>query len=1665
MAELPQLPTTQRAYTLRLCGHSADDQTWRDTLWKTHVAVNRGAKAFGDWLLTLRGGLCHTLADATVPVGKGKPDREPTAAERRHRTIILALSWLSVESHETERDAPVAHFVPVGDGVPQTVEALRTILQNRSVDESEIADWLRDCGDSLKANIRESAVWVNRSRAFDAAVRRVGPSLNGAEIWDIFERFFGTPDEYLGTPGTAGHDYAAFATWCRSMADEPVTGVQEIRQSLLAAFESVELPQRLGKTSRASNKVQSNYQKLIESLSAGCEPSRFDYREIAELADEQASKASAESKADIPPLVVAAGGWLSNRCGVEDGGADFAVLSSNYERIGLALRNLDHSGDGISVIAHLAELLGDIEPDSRNIEGVLKLVGGPGHKSQTRNLLKTLNATPVVSPSALHELADQAFSDSEESQRKIDRKGYRAWATLIVAEVETACGFKYFAPSAGARRHKEFSVMLDHAARRVSQTHSWIKLAEGERNEFEKDARKIDKLTHEHPTIVEWLDQFCRDRSRDTGTADDDGYRIRKGAISDWADVVAKWGSAKCKTVDDRITAAREVQADPENDKPGDNQLYEALAQEEAKLVWFVNGQSDAQPLKDYVAAREAEHNKRRFKVPAYRHPDELRHPVFCDFGKSRWDIDFAVHRVRAKQANAFATVTRRQADVAKAETSLGKAKTEDKVAAAKEKLDQAKLSLKAAQEELAWLESHQGLRMKLWDGHSLENRSLIWQSKRLSRELTPTVPASTEERQPIEVTRANRLAQAAGNADEGSPLTVIGLFDLEEWNGRLQAPRDELNRIADIRDGIKGKKLSPSERITRVEKMISRLHWLVTYSAKLQPQGPWLDYARQHAEIVKPDPQYWPHAAENKSRQGKSKLILSRLPNLRVLSVDLGHRHAAACAVWEAISTKEMHDECIKAGGSKVPTQDAIHLAVQRPQVDGKPRGRVVYRRIAADKLADGTPHPAPWARLDRQFLIKLQGEEERARTATDQERAAVESFEAAVGYVWRETRKPSDWRIDELMSNVVSTVRLGIRNHGDYARIAHGLLAEERQGMGNNAPTPLVGDKLVEHLADLLDRWHELTKSTRWHDDFARDSWQRHIAPRLVGVELRENADDMTAALRKAVRASRRNALKEVAQRLANESRVNISAEWQQAWQTRDEQWQNHLRWLSRWIMPRGKQQPRSIRNVGGLSLTRIATFKSLYQVQKAFFTRLKPDGKKPEPAGRGFGKRTLDALERMRQNRVKQLASRIVEAALGIGSEDRETHWEKGTKRPRQRIDEPRFAPCHAVVIENLTRYRPDELQTRRENRQLMTWASAQVKKHLTDQCQLHGLHLREVQPAYTSRQDFRTGTPGVRCVDVPIDQFLGTADGKPGYFVCTALRSLLKELPERDQPAADAWPEKLQLAREKVRKGSGKAWDRYVLDLYDHLLKPTTLSQEQAANRFARIPRRGEEIFVSADLEELPSDRKGPPGIHADLNAAGNIGLKALLDPDWHGAWSYVPATISKDGFRVAAEKSCAGASCLAGWQVGEVSSGVFRHKSRGGKPLVQADGEELQAAATAETDAKALWKVAQAATKKAMKAARDESDLNVMSARQTEVAAKAVYDEAKGIHSTMKKGISAKSVVNLWRFVSDGPPNASQWRIYSVFENLIQWRVIDRLRKTVGLSNDSEKEVE
>jgi len=120
--DTPKAATTQRAYTLRLDGNEVDDRSWRDRLWSTHETVNAAAKAFGDWLLTLRGGL----------------DQEPGDGAVGHR-VLLALSWLSVES---ERGAPPKRYRV---DRAATIDALREILRRRGVPDQEVAAWVHEC--------------------------------------------------------------------------------------------------------------------------------------------------------------------------------------------------------------------------------------------------------------------------------------------------------------------------------------------------------------------------------------------------------------------------------------------------------------------------------------------------------------------------------------------------------------------------------------------------------------------------------------------------------------------------------------------------------------------------------------------------------------------------------------------------------------------------------------------------------------------------------------------------------------------------------------------------------------------------------------------------------------------------------------------------------------------------------------------------------------------------------------------------------------------------------------------------------------------------------------------------------------------------------------------------------------------------------------------------------------------------------------------------------------------------------------------------------------------------------------------------------------------------------------------------------------------------------
>jgi len=1529
MSQKEKPATTQRAYTLRLRGVNPNDNSWRHALWQTHEAVNKGAKVFGDWLLTLRGGLDHSLVDTN------NSDRTPTDEERKARRILLALSWLSVES---ERGAPETYIVASGkeastDRDIKVIAAFEEILKKRKLSDDEIKGWIDDCKASLSAAIRDDAVWVNRSKAFDDAVKRIGDSLTREEVWDMLDYFFVSAEAYL----------------------KPI-----------------------------------------------------------KISGDESTDTEKEEKAK--DLVQKAGQWLSGRFG-SGKGADFPRMAKVYERIVQWADQAEADTAGGKAISNLVEALKEFKPASEDLDGVLGLISGRGYKSATRNYLQQIHTKSNVIEEDLDNLKKKADEDRKKCLGKSGSKGQRLYADAILDDVERDCGFTYRVAENGEHvsvldyskykegckwgtsRHQEFSVMLDHAARRVSLAHTWIKRAEAERRKFEEDAKKKDSVPK---SASKWLDQFCEERSEASGALEP--YRIRRKALDGWKDVVEAWSDKSCKTNTDRIEAARALQH--QIDKFGDIQLFEALAADDARCVWHKDGNEtaspDPQPLIDYVLAAEAEFNKQRFKVPAYRHPDALLHPVFCDFGNSRWSIDFSIREATTELNKAKKKLQKTEEAFTKATNVFV---TDRENGKKREKLEKAKKELTDARQEVKRLSSARRLSMTLWTGRVLENKfPLCWQSKRLVQDLA--LSQKEQKCEATEVTRADRFGRAASNVTKSDDVEISGLFEQKDWNGRLQAPRQQLEAIAKVRDNDS---LPTEERDRRICKMKDRIRWLVTFSAKLQPMGPWCDFAEKHRELeLKIDPQYWPHAEENKKRKGQARLILSRLPGLRVLSVDLGHRYAAACAVWETVDSRQVEEACKDANHERPKSEDLYLHLKKRKNVGNDVEKTIIYRRIGADNLPNGTPHPAPWARLDRQFLIKLQGEEEGARMASNEEIWAVHQMEAAFGRSvllidrlvasgwgssdeqkarleklkglgWTPAKQPSSnyesdldqgeffkpsLSIDELMYSAVRTMRLALKRHGDRARIAFAMTAEYKTMPGDRRyyfteskelsveDNQEVRDiKRVEFIRDALVLWYDLAYSQGWRDNKARQLWDEYIAKLPEYGAFDEKIEESAAQGDKKRNEEIKKKLNNVAEVLGkNESlRKDLHDAWQCRWEEDDDQWKKQLRWFKDWILPRGKAaKDPAIRGVGGLSLTRLATLTEFRRkVQVGFFTRLRPDGTRAETK-EGFGQSTLDALENLREQRVKQLASRIVEAALGVGRVKRPAGG-KDPKRPDRRVDEP----CHAIIIENLTNYRPEETRTRRENRQLMSWSSSKVQKYLSEACQLHGLHLREVSASYTSRQDSRTGAPGMRSQDVPVAEFM----------------------------RSPFWRKQVKQAQENVSKNKGNKRERYLCDLNEMWGDKQPADWKEAGD--VRIPLNGGEIFVSAD-----STSPAAKGLQADLNAAANIGLRALIEPDWEGKWWYVPCDAA--------------------------GSPVKDH----------VEGSQV-------------------------------SGLN-QALRQPE---QAQTNEANTETKKRKSGRGkSREVINLWHDISSSELNDREWKDYNAYWNGVQYRVVSNLNQQMNGRN-------
>jgi len=332
-------------------------------------------------------------------------------------------------------------------------------------------------------------------------------------------------------------------------------------------------------------------------------------------------------------------------------------------------------------------------------------------------------------------------------------------------------------------------------------------------------------------------------------------------------------------------------------------------------------------------------------------------------------------------------------------------------------------------------------------------------------------------------------------------------------------------------------------------------------------------------------------------------------------------------------------------------------------------------------------------------------------------------------------------------------------------------------------------------------------------------------------------------------------------------------------------------------------------------GLSLQRIEQLESLRQRCQSLNRALMQEPGVPAKLGRSKSgielpdpcPELLDRLEALKEQRVNQTAHLILAQALGVRLK---AHERSDAERMAQDIHGeyeriPGREPVDFLVLENLDRYLASQGRSRGENSKLMKWSHRAILGKLKQLCEPYGLRVLETPAAYSSRFCSLTGVAGFRAVELTPD------DAKEFRWK--------KHLDRLTDPVRYA-----KLDREE------RAESRGVKELFD------LLEQMNADIRAARsvrpkwrtllAPVVGGPIFVPASAVEL-GERKNPktgktesvvgysevggrrPVVgQADINAAINLGLRAIAAPDADDIHLRIRAKREGESFVVRAENA-------------------------------------------------------------------------------------------------------------------------------------------------------------
>jgi hypothetical protein len=322
----------------------------------------------------------------------------------------------------------------------------------------------------------------------------------------------------------------------------------------------------------------------------------------------------------------------------------------------------------------------------------------------------------------------------------------------------------------------------------------------------------------------------------------------------------------------------------------------------------------------------------------------------------------------------------------------------------------------------------------------------------------------------------------------------------------------------------------------------------------------------------------------------------------------------------------------------------------------------------------------------------------------------------------------------------------------------------------------------------------------------------------------------------------------------------------------------------------------EPVKLAGQRGLSLARIEQLDSLRQRCQSLNRALRQVP--GEPARLGRSKRgielpdpcpdILDRLDALKEQRVNQTAHLIVAQALGVQLKPHEKDEKERIARDihgeYERI--PGRQPVDFIAIENLEYYNMTQRRERSTNARLMKWCRRQLRDKLIELCEPYGLRVVEVWPADTSKFCSLTGVAGFRAVELNPDD----AENFPWKKLLDRLRE--KEAAERE------------LDKDELKES------QRIMALFDKLveLNRGLLAERAKARAESRHFRpKWRTLLAPMRLGPIFVPMRGRP-MQADVNAAINIGLRAIAAPDADDIYTRIRAKSDSKVFTVRAENS-------------------------------------------------------------------------------------------------------------------------------------------------------------